>query len=50
MNLHGAQIKIIHASEAYLPANSYNVTQNRLIFPIPLREVQVGGLQQNQGY
>ena len=35
----------------FLPENSYNITENRLIYPIPYRETQVNpDLQQNPGY
>jgi hypothetical protein len=50
MNNHGVYIKTVHGAEAYLPSNSYNVTTNRLLFPIPYREVQIGKLEQNPGY
>jgi tetratricopeptide (TPR) repeat protein len=50
MNIHGAYIKAVHAGQAYLPDNSYNVTADRLLFPIPFREVQIGKLEQNPGY
>lgn len=50
MNAHGNELKIIHAGEGYIPAISYNVTQNRLLFPIPYREIQIGRLEQNPGY
>jgi starch-binding outer membrane protein, SusD/RagB family len=47
MNAHGVEIKQIDPSVN--PA-AYNVTETRLIFPIPRREIQVGGLTQNTGY
>jgi hypothetical protein len=35
----------------FLLPNSYNVTQNKLIYAIPFRETQVNpGLGQNPGY
>lgn len=35
----------------FLPANSFNVTENRLIYPIPYRETQINPeLEQNPGY
>ena len=33
-----------------IPANSYNVTAQKLVFPIPLREIQIASLEQNPGY
>jgi hypothetical protein len=33
-----------------IPGNSYNVTAERLLFPIPLREIQIASLEQNKGY
>ena len=50
MNAHGEYIKAVHGSEGYLPSNSYNVTTERLLYPIPYREVQIGNLEQNPGY
>lgn len=50
MNLHGDCIKEVHGSEGYLPSNSYNVTEQRLLYPIPYREIEVSKLQQNPGY
>lgn len=50
MNAHGAALKIIHAGEGYLADISYNVTANRLLFPIPYREIQIAKLTQNPGY
>jgi hypothetical protein len=50
MNQHGAQLKVIYAGEGYMPPLSYNVTEDRLLFPIPLREIQIGKLVQNKGY
>ncbi|MGV8136569.1 MAG: RagB/SusD family nutrient uptake outer membrane protein [Mangrovibacterium sp.] len=35
----------------FLPANSFNVTEQRLIYPIPYREIQINPeLEQNPGY
>ncbi len=35
----------------YLLSNSYNVTPERLLYPIPFREIQVNAaLTQNPGY
>jgi hypothetical protein len=50
MNEHGRQLKTIYAGEGYLPQLSYTVTPNRLLFPIPFREIQIGKLVQNPGY
>ena len=50
MTQNGEYLKDFHAGESYIPDNSYNVTQARLLFPIPDREVQIGGLEQNPGY
>jgi SusD family. len=47
MNAHGIEIK--QQDPGVNPA-AYNVTQDRLIFPIPRRERQIGGLTQNNGY
>jgi hypothetical protein len=40
----------LKASNPNLPANSYIVTPEKLLFPIPLREIQIGSLTQNDGY
>lgn len=50
MTENGEYLKNVHAGESYLPANSYQVTQERLLFPIPEREVLIGNLDQNPGY
>jgi hypothetical protein len=42
--------KYLKSKHSFLPANSYDVTRNKLLFPIPHREVEIGGLQQNPGY
>ena len=47
MNAHGVEIKTLDPN---VNPGAYNVTESRLIFPIPRREVQVGGLQQNPDY
>jgi starch-binding outer membrane protein, SusD/RagB family len=47
MNAHGVEIKQI--DPGVNPA-AYNVTETRLIFPIPRREIQIAGLTQNDGY
>ena len=43
-------LKIVHAGESYLPDFSYNATPERLLFPIPNKEVLIGNLEQNPGY
>ncbi|MEO5602417.1 MAG: RagB/SusD family nutrient uptake outer membrane protein [Cyclobacteriaceae bacterium] len=50
MTQNGEYLKAFHAGESYLPDMSYNLTQDRLLFPIPIREVLIGDLQQNPGY
>ena len=50
MNAHGDYIKAVHGIEAYLPTGCYNVTTERLLFPIPYRERQIANLEQNPGY
>ncbi|WP_162339695.1 RagB/SusD family nutrient uptake outer membrane protein [Cyclobacterium salsum] len=50
MNANGLYLKEFYAGESYLPAMSYNVTTERLLFPIPLREIRIGNLEQNPGY
>jgi hypothetical protein len=47
MNAHGQEIKSIDPN---VSPSAYNVTEQRLIFPIPRREIQVGDLEQNPGY
>lgn len=48
MTAFGVHQKAIHG---YLLPNSYHVTQDRLIYPIPFREIQVNSeLTQNPGY
>jgi tetratricopeptide (TPR) repeat protein len=50
MSTYGAKLKASGKHPNLLP-NSYNVTQNRLLFPIPFAEVQVDPkLVQNPGY
>jgi hypothetical protein len=44
MIAHGAKEKQQHA---YLPANAYQVTQNRLLLPIPQTDVNLDNLEQN---
>lgn len=50
MTQNGEYLKEVHAGESYIPQNSYEVTPERLLFPIPLREIQIGNLEQNPGY
>ena len=52
MNAHGEYIQATHGEHGYfsLYAGGYNVTQNRLVYPIPYREVQIANLEQNPGY
>jgi tetratricopeptide (TPR) repeat protein len=50
MTKNGEYIKTAHAGESYIPATSYLVTQQKLIFPIPNREILIGNLEQNPGY
>jgi tetratricopeptide (TPR) repeat protein len=50
MTQNGVYLKTVHAGESYLPDISYNVTPERLLFPIPNREVLIGNLEQNPGY
>jgi tetratricopeptide (TPR) repeat protein len=47
MNSHGRYVKALYP---ILREVSYNVTQNRLLFPIPQREILIGNLEQNPGY
>ncbi len=48
MNAYGARLK---QQFPYLLPQSYTVTQNRLLYPIPLREIQLNSqLVQNPGY
>lgn len=50
MAKNGEYIKTAHAGESYIPANSYQITEQKLLFPIPNREILIGGLKQNPGY
>jgi hypothetical protein len=48
INAHGVEMK---AKYGYLASNSYNLNQDRLIFPIPYLELQLNKLlTQNKGY
>ena len=50
MNAYGAEFKA-SGKHPNLIAQTYQVTQNRLLFPIPFTEVQVNpNLEQNPGY
>ena len=50
MNAYGAALKA-SGKHPNLIASTYNVTQNRLLFPIPFTEIQVNpNLKQNPGY
>jgi len=44
MNAHGVYQK---ANYSFYPAASYNVTENKLLLPIPQREVTIDKLEQN---
>lgn len=44
MNAHGARER---EGSATIPGNAYNVTENRLLLPIPQVEVNLDGLEQN---
>jgi len=44
MNAHGVKEKQQHT---YIPANAYQLTQNRLLLPIPQTDVNLDGLEQN---
>jgi starch-binding outer membrane protein, SusD/RagB family len=50
MTKNGQYVKTVHAGESYLPDMSYKLTPNRLLFPIPNREILIGKLEQNPGY
>jgi hypothetical protein len=52
MNAHGEYIQATHGHQGYLNlySGSYNVTQERLLYPIPFREVQIANLEQNPSY
>lgn len=47
MDQHGEYLKALYP---ILRDVSYNVTPNRLLFPIPQREILIGSLEQNPGY
>ena len=50
MNQNGEYLKEFYSGESYIPEMSYNVTTEKLLFPIPLREIRIGDLEQNPGY
>tara|TARA_B110000027_G_scaffold95124_1_gene100400 strand:+ start:5778 stop:7403 length:1626 start_codon:yes stop_codon:yes gene_type:complete len=50
MNAHGEYIQAAHGDQGYLIPTGYNVTQDRLLYPIPFREVQIANIKQNPGY
>lgn len=50
MNTNGKYLKKFYAGESYLPEISYIVSPERLLFPIPLREILIGKLEQNPSY
>jgi tetratricopeptide (TPR) repeat protein len=47
MTAHGAELR---ASEPYLPDNSYEMTQDKLLAPIPAEQVLLNKIDQNPGY
>lgn len=48
MTEHGKRMKSLYP---YLPERSYHVTKEKLVFPIPYRELQINSmLEQNTGY
>ena len=48
MTAYGIRMKSMYT---FLPARSFNITEDRLIYPIPYRETQINSeLIQNQGY
>lgn len=47
MTEHGKYLKALYP---ILRDVSYNVTPNRLLFPLPQREILIGSLEQNPGY
>ncbi|QEC44560.1 RagB/SusD family nutrient uptake outer membrane protein [Pseudobacter ginsenosidimutans] len=47
MTTHGEEMKSLYS---YLLPGSYNVNANKLIYAIPLREVTLNKLDQNEGY
>ncbi|WP_333886197.1 RagB/SusD family nutrient uptake outer membrane protein [Sphingobacterium siyangense] len=44
MNVHGAREKL---KATYIPANAYQLNENKLLLPIPQKEVNLDGLTQN---
>lgn len=48
MNAYGNRMKVLYP---YIEARAYNVTEDRLIYPLPYRELQINTqLKQNPGY
>jgi hypothetical protein len=47
MNQHGIKMK---ARYPFLPANSYLVTPNKLVGPIPSQQIVLNKIDQNAGY
>lgn len=47
MTAHGNELL---ASEPYLPENSYKMTKDKLLAPIPAEEILLNKLEQNNGY
>ncbi len=48
MTAHGKRMKALHT---YLPERTYQITKERLLYPIPYRELQINSLlTQNPGY
>lgn len=47
MTANGEYLKTLYPN---LATNSYNLNQDKLLFAIPLREIQIGSLEQNKGY
>ncbi len=50
MNANGVYIKNFFRQGGYLLQNGYDVTEEKLILPIPERETRIAGLKQNPGY
>ena len=47
MNAHGAELK---SYTSFRSGATYNVTQNSLLLPIPIRELTLNKFPQNPGY
>ncbi len=50
MITNGEYLREFYAGASYNPEMSYIVTSESLLFPIPLREIRIGDLEQNPGY